>query len=50
MSIYDEYCIKIFGRGLLKKGVKFIDYIKSVADIYNEKILEAKIHLKEAKK
>jgi len=44
LSIYDEYQKKIFEKGLLKKGVEFIDHVKEISDIYLDKILDVKIH------
>lgn len=43
LSIYDEYRKIIFGKGLLKKGITFINYLKNIADIYNDKIIEGNI-------
>jgi uncharacterized protein with ParB-like and HNH nuclease domain len=45
LSIYEEYRREIFGKGYLRKGVEFIDYVKEVAEIYTEKILEGEINL-----
>lgn len=45
LSIYEEYRREIFSKGHLKKGVEFIDYVKEVAEIYTERILEGKITL-----
>ena len=44
-SIYEEYRKEIFERGRLKRGTEFIDYVKGIADIYTDKILEGKITL-----
>jgi len=44
LSIYEEYQKKIFEKGLLKKGVEFIDHVKEISDIYSDKILDARIH------
>lgn len=44
-SIYEEYRKEIFERGRLKRGTEFIDYVKGIADIYIDKILEGKITL-----
>jgi len=44
-SIYEEYRKEIFERGRLKRGTEFIDYVKGIADIYTNKILEGKITL-----
>ena len=43
LSIYEEYRREIFEKGLLKKGTNFIDYVREIADIYTDKILEGKI-------
>jgi hypothetical protein len=43
LSIYDEYQRVIFEKGLLKKGIGFIDYLKEIADIYTDKISEGEI-------
>jgi len=44
LSIYEEYRRKIFGEEKipLKTGIEFIDYLKDIADIYTDKILEGK--------
>ena len=44
-SIYYEYRKEIFEKKRLKKGIEFIDYVKEIADIYTDKILEGKITL-----
>lgn len=45
LSIYEEYRREIFEKGFLKKGTEFIDYVKEIADIYTDRILEGKITL-----
>jgi len=45
LSIYEEYRREIFGKKHLKKGGEFIDYVKEIADIYTDKILEGRIIL-----
>jgi len=42
LSIYEEYRREIFGKGHLKKGVEFIEYVREVSEIYTDKILEGK--------
>jgi uncharacterized protein with ParB-like and HNH nuclease domain len=42
-GIYDEYRRIIFEKGLLKRGIEFINYLKEIAEIYDDKILEAEI-------
>ena len=49
-SIYDEYRREIFEKERLKKGIEFIYYVKEIADIYTDKILEGKITLGDASK
>jgi len=46
LSIYEEYRREIFGEKYLKKGTEFIDYVKEVSEIYNDKILEREINLR----
>ena len=43
LSIYEEYRKKIFKEQLLNTGKEFIDYLKDIAEIYSDKILEGKI-------
>jgi len=45
LGIYEEYQ-KLFKEGVLERGVKFIKYIKEIADIYNQKVLNPEIRLK----
>jgi hypothetical protein len=45
ISIYKEYRREIFEKERLKRGAEFIDYVKDIADIYTDKILEGKIIL-----
>jgi uncharacterized protein with ParB-like and HNH nuclease domain len=45
LSIYEEYRREIFEKERFKKGTEFIDYMKEIADIYTDKILEGKIIL-----
>jgi hypothetical protein len=42
LSIYDEF-LQIFGKGLLSRGTAFIDYVKEIADIYRNRVLEGKL-------
>ena len=42
-NIYEEYRRLIFEKGLLNKGTAFIDYLKEMAIIYTDKILEGKL-------
>ena len=42
LSMYEEYRREIFEKGRLKKGTEFIDYVKEIADIYSDKILDGK--------
>jgi len=44
LGIYEEYQ-ELFRRGLLERGAKFIKYVKEVADIYSEKVLNPEIRL-----
>jgi len=44
LGIYEEYR-KLFDK-LLERGVKFIKYVKEIADIYNQKVLNPEIRLK----
>lgn len=44
LGIYEEYQ-EIFRKHDLERGTKFIDYVKEIADIYEEKILSTKITL-----
>ena len=44
LGIYEEYQ-EIFRKQGLERGTKFIDYVKEIADIYEEKILSSKITL-----
>lgn len=44
LGMYEEYQ-RIFKDGLVEKGIKFIDYVKEIAEIYDEKILSAEIGL-----
>jgi len=50
ISIYEEYRKFIFAKNVLKRGKDFIDYLKEIADIYSEKIIERNINLSVAKK
>ena len=45
LGIYEEYQ-KLFKDKLLERGVKFIKYVKEIADIYNQKVLNPEIRLK----
>ncbi|MBI3026712.1 DUF262 domain-containing protein [Candidatus Woesearchaeota archaeon] len=45
LSIYEEYK-KIFDKKLLEKGVKFIDYLKDISNIYNDKVIDGEVNLK----
>ena len=45
LGIYEEYQ-KLFKEGVLERGVKFIKYIKDIADIYDQKVLNSEIRLK----
>jgi len=42
LGMYEEYQ-EIFKNSLLEKGTKFVDYVKEIADIYDEKILSAEL-------
>lgn len=48
IGMYDEYQ-QIFKNGTLVKGTKFFDYLKKTADVYNDKILEAKLDSSDAR-
>lgn len=50
ISIYKEYRKEIFEKERLKRGSEFIDYVKDIADIYADKILEGKITLGDVSK
>jgi uncharacterized protein with ParB-like and HNH nuclease domain len=45
LGIYEEYQ-ELFKDKLLERGVKFIKYVKEIADIYNQKVLNPEIILK----
>lgn len=45
LGIYEEYQ-KLFKDKLLERGVKFIKYVEEIADIYNQKVLNPEIKLK----
>jgi hypothetical protein len=45
LGIYEEYQ-KLFKDKLLERGVKFIKHVKEIADIYNQKVLNPEIRLK----
>jgi hypothetical protein len=44
LGIYDEFQ-QIFKKALLPRGTQFIDYVKELSDIYQEKVLEANLNL-----
>jgi hypothetical protein len=45
LGIYEEYQ-KLFEDEVLERGAKFIRYIEEIADIYNQKVLNPEIKLK----
>jgi uncharacterized protein with ParB-like and HNH nuclease domain len=45
LGIYEEYQ-ELFKKGVLERGVKFIDYVKEIADIYDQKVLNPEIKVK----
>jgi uncharacterized protein with ParB-like and HNH nuclease domain len=49
LGIYEEYQ-NLFKDKLLERGVKFIKYVKEIADIYDQKVLNPEIILKNKEK
>jgi uncharacterized protein with ParB-like and HNH nuclease domain len=50
LGIYDEYRKFIFTKGVLKRGKDYFEYLREIADIYSDKILDAEIVAHESKK
>lgn len=50
LSMYEEYRKELFDKRVLERGTKFIDYVKEIADIYNERILDGGIILRDKRK
>jgi len=42
LGIYEEYQ-QLFDKGILERGIKFIEYVEEISDIYDRKILSPEI-------
>lgn len=49
LGMYEEYQ-RLFKRGELEKGAKFIGFVREMADIYDEKVLQGQNNLDNAEK